>query len=403
MNKDNFGYYIVDSYKTYSKVEALEISHRLNKPVEWIFNDNAFGQYPWKINTKQDIKELYKKRAEQIRSRYDYIVVWYSGGADSFTVLNTFKENNIHVDEIAQFHSHEGEKGWNSYLNREIEEVAIPKTKEFLDSMPHTKHRMVDFTPLIKELFKEDNNRLDFIYKSNHSFSPHQLARTYFREKIQDYKKIIESGKKLCFVWGAEKTPVHYDHELKKYYLMFHDSIDGNGVGPRTQTLNRAWEHDEFFYWSTDSTDIIARQAHIIVDYLKDPPREDLNSMWLTKDPYWYCVSYDGSYIPLRTQMPWTKIDQRIYYLTTHGLHRLIYPDWKEQTLSLGKSVGYIFGPRDRWWHKQKEHDQEMFNSAMKSFYQRFKDSYVLYGQETSNDFRNINLKNFYSKKYYLE
>ena len=166
MNKDQFGYYLVGNYKTYSKIEALERAHLLNIPVEWIFNDGVFSTHPWHIDTKEDLKKLYKKRAEQIRNKYDYIVIWYSGGVDSFTVLNTFKENNIHVDEIAQFHAYEGEKTWDSCLNKEVEAVAIPQSQEFLNVMPHTKHRTVDLTPIIKSIYNEDNNKFDFMYKS---------------------------------------------------------------------------------------------------------------------------------------------------------------------------------------------------------------------------------------------
>jgi hypothetical protein len=126
MNKDQFGYYLVGNYKTYSKIDALEHAHLFNTPVKWIFNDDVFSTHPWHIDTQEDIKKLYKKRAEQIREKYDYIVVWYSGGVDSFTVLNSFRENGIHVDEIAQWHCHEGEKTWDSFLNKEVKEVAIP-------------------------------------------------------------------------------------------------------------------------------------------------------------------------------------------------------------------------------------------------------------------------------------
>ena len=97
MNKNQFGYYLVGDHKTYSKIEALEYAHLLNTPVKWIFNDAVFSTHPWHIDTGVDIKILYKKRAEQIRNKYDYIVIWYSGGVDSFTMLNTFKENKINL------------------------------------------------------------------------------------------------------------------------------------------------------------------------------------------------------------------------------------------------------------------------------------------------------------------
>lgn len=373
MNKDQFGYYLVGQHKTYSKIEALELAHNFDVEPKWIFNDNIFATHPWHIDTQIDLKQLYKKRAEQIRDKYDYIVIWYSGGVDSFTVLNTFKENNIHVDEIAQFHSYEGEKTWDSFLNKEIKIVALPETKRFLESMPHTKHRVVDLSPIVKSLFGHDQNRFDFIYKLNHAFGPHHLARSYLREKISDWSKIIASGKKLCFVYGSEKPPVRYDAVNDKYFLQFFDIVD-SCVGPRTQILNRPDEYDELFYWSPDAMDIIARQAHIIVNYMRDVPKQDLDSDYLTSDTYVQLLGPDGRYQPYsQKERIATKVDNKMYYLREKGLNRLIYPDWNEDTFTLGKNIGYIFGPRDRWWWRAHgEKDQTMFSSAIESYYKKF-------------------------------
>ena len=408
MNKDQFGYYLVGHHKTYSKIEALEYAHLLNTPVTWIFNDAVFSTYPWQIDTGVDIKILYKKRAEQIRNKYDYIVIWYSGGADSFTMLKTFQENNIHVDEIAQYHAHEGEKTWDSYLNKELELVAIPHTTEFLKAMPHTKHRMIDLTPIIKSVYDIDDNKFDFIYKSNKSFGPDQLARTYLREKIPDYKKIIASGKKLCFVWATDKPSVRYDSLDDKYYLEFMDIIDGAGVGPRTQMLNRQEEHDELFYWSPDAMELMSRQAHIIVNYMRNIPKEDIDSTYLTRDPYSYKLSYNGEHVPVRTRRASTKIKNISYYLTSEGLHRLIYTDWQENTFTLGKQLSNIFNIRDRWWfNEHNDKDQTMFIDAIQSYYKKFtRWGFIIHKGYVKNfnyDFRNINIDTNYSKKYYLE
>jgi hypothetical protein len=408
MNKDHFGYYLVGNHKTYSKIDALELANSLNVEIKWIFNDDVFSTHPWHIDTQEDIKKLYKKRAEQIRNKYDYIVIWYSGGADSFTVTNTFRENNIHVDEIAQFHSYEGEKTWNSYLNKEVKDVAIPQTQEFLKTMPHTKHRIVDLTPIIKSIYSEDDNRFDFIYKANNCFGPHVLARSYLKEKVADWRNIIASGKKLCFVWAGEKPPVRYDMINDKYFLEFKDMIDSSSLGPRTQILGREEEHDELFYWSPDAMDVMARQAHIIVNYMRNPPKEDLDSIYLTKDPFIPAMSFNGEYIPSSTKRTATKINNELYYLTGAGLHRLIYPNWKEDTFTLGKNIGTVFSIKDRWWfNDHRNNDQNMYISAIESLYKKFTrwgfNSYETSKRNTSIDFRLINIDSYYSKKYYLE
>lgn len=418
MHADKFGYYTVGTFKTYSKVEATEISVRVAEPVTWHFNDEYFSSYPWLLDTKQDLRELYKQRAEQIRAQYDYVVVWYSGGADSFTVLNSFLANNIHVDEIAQFHSYEGEGTWDSYLNKEVKEIAIPNTLKLLEKYPRIKHRTVDFTPLITQMFSKDENKFDFIFKANNSASPHQLARTYFREYIPDYANLIASGKKVCFVWGADKPPITYNRETDRFALQFSDVVDSGGVGPRTQQRNDPGEFDEFFFWSPEGAAIMSRQAHIIKEYLRNPPVDDLGSRWLSTDLYEARVDYDLKIQKIdrgpNSGLPTITVNDTQYRLTTDGLHRLIYPDWDNDTFTLGKSVGFIFGPRDRWWHMQSAKDQSLFVSGVSSYYQRYKSAlfvnkdytlnHVLKQQTNNNkNIKHVNFKLYLSTPYYIE
>jgi len=51
-------------------------------------------------NPKESFLELLKQRALQLRNSYKYLILYYSGGSDSATVLQTFINNNIPLDEI---------------------------------------------------------------------------------------------------------------------------------------------------------------------------------------------------------------------------------------------------------------------------------------------------------------
>ena len=144
LSKDKFGFYQVGEFKSYSKVEAIELSNKIKKPVHWNFNDEVFSAYDWKIEPLQNLKDLYAARARQIRERYDYIVLWWSGGADSYTMLRAFVDNGIHVDELATFHNHGGDGSWDTYLNSEVKRMAIPVAEKILEQSPTTKFRLVD-------------------------------------------------------------------------------------------------------------------------------------------------------------------------------------------------------------------------------------------------------------------
>lgn len=54
----------------------------------------------WTQEPKESIKELCKQHAQLIRDSYDYVILYFSGGSDSTTILNAFLDNNIPIDEI---------------------------------------------------------------------------------------------------------------------------------------------------------------------------------------------------------------------------------------------------------------------------------------------------------------
>ena len=352
-NKDQFGFYQVGNNTFYSKVEAKEYSNRVRLPVHWNFNDQAFAQFDWLQEPPVSLEQLYMTRAQQIRERYDYVVVWYSGGADSHNMLQSFLKSGLHVDEIAQFHCHGADGNWESYLNQEVSRVAVPETQKIQEQYPHIKHRLVDLSLIIKDLYQIDDNATDFIYKANKIFSPNQLSRTYLRERVQDYADIIASGRSLCFVWGAEKPSLQQVDG--RYCVYFADVID-NAVGVRTQQLNRPWEHDELFYWTPDFPEVVCKQAHIIRRFCRSIKEHNIDLM--LKNGYLVPAT---KWDPARKRGDITAAGQR-YTLNDLFVHRLIYPWWDPNTFSNGKNPSGLFSHRDLWWFRDyTQEDQSRF------------------------------------------
>ena len=92
-----YGYYNVDGFKTLSKLEAWQLSKGDFNKIKFIYNDDHFSKIDWSVEPKEDIYELFRQRAQQLREKYDYIVLIYSGGVDSHTILETFLKNNIQI------------------------------------------------------------------------------------------------------------------------------------------------------------------------------------------------------------------------------------------------------------------------------------------------------------------
>ena len=96
-----FSYYklwIFDNKIFVNKHDVLDyaiLQKNYNPNIEFIFHDEIYSKIDWKIEPSIDLETLYFLRAKQLRDTYDYLILQYSGGADSHQVLFTFLKNNI--------------------------------------------------------------------------------------------------------------------------------------------------------------------------------------------------------------------------------------------------------------------------------------------------------------------
>jgi hypothetical protein len=360
-NNDRFGFYTVGDFKTYSKLEAIEHSGVTHQPVKWDFNNEKFRRFNWFKEPPGSLEFWYGERARQIRDKYDYIVLWYSGGADSHNALMSFIKNNIYIDEIAQFHNLSGEKGnKESFLNEEVFTTSAPVTQDLITNNPtyrNTKHRLVDLSELQMNVLTKDNNQWDYFYKVGTYLSPNALARSYLRETISDYRVLIEQGKSVCFIYGAEKP--HIEEHNGKWYTVFRDCLD-YAVSPRTQLLKRDWEHNEMFYWSDDLPQLLAKQAHVIQRYLSGITPELVDNIHVSL--------IKPNYFPIAS----VTINQLRYHLLNNGLHRLIYPDWNPESIVCGKPASLAYSARDFWMFNSSAPDigQQYYTQGLKKMKQ---------------------------------
>jgi hypothetical protein len=370
-----FGFYKVGNFRTYSKLEAIEHSAKVNQPVEWDFNREQFLQLDWTQEPPGSLEFWYEQRARQLREKYDYIVLWYSGGADSHNALMSFVKNNIFIDEIAQFHNLSGDQGnKKTYLNEEVFVTAAPFTQQLIQNNPvyqHTKHRLLELTDLQLDLFTRDNNKWDYFYKVSTFPSSNALSRSYIRETVPEYQQLMDKGKSVCFIYGAEKPFIetHNNH----WYMVFQDRLD-YAVSPRTQMLNRDWEHNELFYWTHDLPQLVIKQAHVLKQFLQKLTPKDIDNVYVASKSK--LVDEYGR----RAINSWwgdIEINNVRYQLLPDGLHRLIYPYWTPESIVIDKPASLMYSPRDTWIFKSNAQDigQQYYNYGLLKLRKQVKDA----------------------------
>lgn len=348
-NRDRYGFYTVGPRKTYSKLEAIEYSAESKLPVEWHYNQDAYQAINWTQEPPGSLDFWYEQRARQIRDQYDYIVLWFSGGADSHNILQTFVRNNIFIDEIAQYtNMSAAHDDKDTFFHEELAQTSIPITQQLIGNNPiykNTQHRLVDITDMEIKLLKDNETRWDHFYRVNSYFSPVTLTRYQLRQQVADYANMIDQGKKLCFVWGIEKPEI--TQQGKSWFVNFKDGLD-HGVSAYAQMLNRPGEYDEYFYWGADFPMLPCKQAHVIKNYCKkfDPAHCDgkhvVEGKFL-RSPH--LSLHDTAGLPA----VFFTYNNKTYTLTMAGMHRLIYQDWMPDAVVAKKVFSTTWPQRDEW------------------------------------------------------
>lgn len=364
--KAHFGYYQVGDLCTFSKVEALEWSERFGRQIQYKFNDEVFDTFDWTVEPQESLTELYQRRARQIRDKYDYLVLFYSGGADSHNVLMSFASQGLYIDEICSFGALEGDKDKHSWFNKEIFVTAAPVAQNLIATNPvykTTKFRFIDQAPLIAKLFDLFDPQ-DFPYFVNSAISVNNVARQWLRDWDPEFRKVMES-KSMCFVWGQDKPRTM--HRDGKFGIHFMD-LNDNCVGPRVAQINRDDWHDELFFNSPDMPELVIKQAHEIMRWTKNTGPN--HPGWSEKiTGLGHVIQHQGN-------------DWKAYWLTQDTISAIVYPWFNPNQYYQSKPRSIITSERDEWYWKDQVVSSAYW-AAVNSIKDKWADKWLKYNPAT--------------------
>ena len=336
MINPEFGYYVVGDIKFEKKIEALIYSKAQRKPVSWYFQDDIYSKYPWHIEPIESLDELYNKRARELREKYDYLILCFSGGADSNNVLETFIRQNIHLDEIVTVYTEytlkvhanlDSRDTSNDNLPAEHVLNAIPRLKYASEKLPKTKITIIDDT---ESLFNNLKNYKDesWIFKRNDHLSPFSPARFNFFE-VKDIRERLDKYKSIGIIYGRDKPKLRLNGN--KIFTAFSD-IALNTIKASTHNPDYNNITTEYFYWNSSCLPMLAKQAHTIKRWLENNP--SYLSYW--KDP---SLSENRS-------------------MQENLLRNIIYTTWNENWFQTVKSK-YQWNNGEDWFSRDPQFKRE--------------------------------------------
>lgn len=343
-----YGFFQVNDIRTFSKYEAWQLSQQQGSGVDDIkfnFNDDKMSKLDWSVEPTASLSDLYAQRAQQLRDKYDHLVLFYSGGIDSQVILNTFYKNNIKIDEIITI-------GNRKYLDEsaKINQEVFGKALPYLDTLNlkkfGTKTSYIDIGQLIIDQFQNKFHFDNFMYYHNGPLSPWYMAyrSPMFKLQNQSHVDLSTAGKSVCCISGYDKPNIFSIDS--NWCFKFTDSVSDFAVRPYffKEIQGGALKnfYDEPFFVTPDLPEITIKQCHLAVKTLKNITSH--------KDPRLAPVekiANTGPFIehPVGTDLPsgrWFKKKE---------LERIIYPDENPDTFGDDKVRGSVmFTARDKWF-----------------------------------------------------
>jgi hypothetical protein len=253
-----YGYYQVGNQFYMNKAEALFNATKNNQPATWHFHEDVYSSIDWTKRPDGTLEEMYKERAQRLRDKYDYLILLFSGGMDSWTVLDTFLKNNIHIDEIVTRWPRAERKFVKLSKNpeqinmgSEYELTVYPVLKYVEKNFPKIKITVDDFS----ECFNTELTEKDFL--TSNAFHHMPTFFKYNRSTDAELEQ-VKLNKSIGLVTGAEK--IHMISKNNNLYAFFTDQSNGSDSNPNRKV--------EFFYWSIDAPLIPVLQSHYLSEFL---------------------------------------------------------------------------------------------------------------------------------------
>jgi hypothetical protein len=349
LSKDpSLGFYEIGNKIYWDKATALIEGSRLGykyQDIHWNFNDKDFSTWDWSIEPPGNIREYYHARARHLREKYDYIIMNCSGGADSTTMLYSFIQQGLHVDEVFVRHATAGTNKYKtsdtefdaSNEHSEFEYAALPLLNWLSQVSPRTKITVHDFS--IDILDGNINWDENFIYWCGDYVTPGCIVR-YTHVSDKDSLNTFDRGKRVCILFGTDKPRLAVTPD--GYLVTFFGDRAVSSAIPAT--VNNGFDNInvELFYWSPDAAPLMIKQCHVLKRWFELPENKRLQYML---DSKWLLNS----------------LNRTLYESIIKGI---IYPDYDLTTFQCNKPVKTVFQEWDYWMADHK--NSNGFNTFMR-------------------------------------
>ena len=244
-------YYQVAGLKTNSKNRALLLANGDRNKIHFYQHDQFWDQQDWKIDPVPSFDQLCHERCRQLRDKYEWLCLWLSSGYDSQTVLQSFIDSNIQIDEIAYMYR------LDYYNDPEIPyiEYSIENYKKYFNPNLKITKTIIDFKYTI-DFYKK--NKEDWLFHKGQNVRTSKSTASLVHDHCEQILRIKDTTpKNRADIYGKEKPRM--------------DLRDGWWF---VQSIDFMWDVEmdspiESFYISDQMPELHIKQCHMVANWFE--------------------------------------------------------------------------------------------------------------------------------------
>ena len=360
-NIEKIGHYTVNDQVYFYKKDALAAAKTDVSQIKYHYNDKLFDYYDWTKEPEPEvpIQDFYLRRAQQLREKYDYIILMFSGGPDSTNMLETFVDNQIHIDEIVNINSYDRTQVVDNTVHNADYMYNVRPVLGELQKAPNFKTRItiLDEIDLVQShwRFNDGQDSIEHIIMEPSGINMFITKPTWVRY-VPRLWKMIQDGVRVGVVNGGDKPRLKL---INGQYTTSFVDINHGSYGFLSGHDNEFKELDifEYFYLSADMPSLVIKMVQLLKKfanthtssefYQPDPPKSR---------PAQLCYSKLG-YGNLRYDV----------------FHKVVYPKWKPRFVTPKPTDGIIRQEDCFFLNKLDDQYQKIFKYGFDQYWKQNK------------------------------
>ena len=260
------GLYEVGDKKFANKMLALIEATRTNSSIHWNYHDDVWSTVDVEAAGALNMRALFRLRAKQLRDTYDYLALYYSGGSDSWTVLDAFIRAGIMVDELIINWPLKATRGVGAVFSYKPDYTnlhpsnTLSEWDHFLEEdLKDIKKRFPKVIITISDWSEEASHRLDenALLITNPCMHHHAQQVISSNYRSDGEKKATDLGLTTAYIYGADRPTIQKIG--RACYMFFDDRHTRVNV-----SLDSFGSTVEYFFWTPNMPILAINQARVL-------------------------------------------------------------------------------------------------------------------------------------------